>query len=93
MHGTAFPRNWAALEPHFPRASHSRPAHSSRGLEAYSQLAFPRKPRLRAFPWILRVAHSCNLTPLEAAVPHIPTQLDFGGSPTLFGGFMNYLIE
>ena len=39
-----------ALEPHFPRASHSHPAHSSRGSEASTQLAFPRKPRFRAFP-------------------------------------------
>ena len=50
MRVTVVPRIWATLEAHFPRASHSRPAHSSRALEAYSQLAFPRKPRLRAFP-------------------------------------------
>ena len=56
---TAASRTWAAFEPHFPRASHSRPAHSSRGSGAHSQLAFRR---LRAFPRILRVAY-----------PRIPT--------------------
>ena len=39
MRVTAVPRVWAALEPHFPRASHSRPAHSSRGSAVPSQLA------------------------------------------------------
>ena len=53
MHGTAVPRSWASLEPYFTRVSHSRPAHSSHGLKAYLQLAFPCKPWLHAFRRIL----------------------------------------
>ena len=65
MRGIAVPRAWAALEPHFPRASHSRPAHSSRGSKASTQLAFPRKPRFRALIF----------THLRDAVPRIPLQM------------------
>ena len=72
MRGTAVPRAWAALEPHFPCASHSRPAHSSRGSEASTQLAFPRKPRFRAFPRICGPqfrAFQCNCEPQFCAFP------------------------
>ena len=60
MRGIAVPRAWAALEPHFPRASHS-----SRGSKASTQLAFPRKPRFRAL----------ISTHLRDAVPRIPLQM------------------
>ena len=75
MRGTAVPRAWAALEPHFPRASHSRPAHSSRGSEASTQLAFPRKPRFRAFPRICLAAVPRITMQLEAVVRRISIAL------------------
>ena len=66
------PRAWAALEPHLPRVSLSRPAHSSRGSEASTQLAFPNKPRFRAFPricWPQFHAFPCNGKPQIRAFP------------------------
>ena len=61
-----------ALEPHYPRAPHSRPAHSSHGSEASTQLALPRKPRFRAFPRICGPqfrAFPCNWKPQLRAFP------------------------
>ena len=61
-----------ALEPHFPRASQSRPTHSSRGSGTSTQLAFPRKTRFRAFPRICGPkfrAFPCNWKPQFRAFP------------------------
>ena len=63
MCGTAIPPTWTPLPTRFPL-----------GLKAYPQLAFPHKPRFRAFQRILRVA-DCIFTHVEVAALRISTQL------------------
>ena len=76
MHGTTVPGTWAALEPHFPCASHWHPMHSSHGLEIYLQIVLPHKPPNSRISTRLAVAYLHNPMHLEATVLHIPTQLE-----------------
>ena len=74
MRGTVVPRAWAALEPHFPLASHSRCALQPR----FGGIHATRIPMQAAVPRIsthLRATVPRISMQLEAAVPRISTQL------------------
>ena len=75
MRGTAVPRAWAALEPHFPRASHSRLAHSSRGFGGVHTTRIPMQAAVLRISTYLWAAVPRISMRLEAAVPRISTQL------------------
>ena len=76
MHGTVVPRAWAALELHFPRASRSRPAHSSRGFGGVHATRIPTQTAVLRISTHLRAAVPRISMQLEAAVPCISTQLE-----------------